>query len=99
MSRLRVAVLMGGRSAEREVSLSTGRQVLQSLDPARYDAFPVDTAYLGLKAEGRVPGTPWVGRRKAEGKLSADPHLSARSLPQCVETDSAAEILPSACRL
>jgi D-alanine-D-alanine ligase len=48
MSRIRVAVLMGGRSAEREVSLSTGRQVLQSLDPARYDAFPVDTAYLGM---------------------------------------------------
>jgi D-alanine-D-alanine ligase len=40
---------MGGTSAEREVSLSTGRQVLQALDPERYDAFPVDTAYLHLR--------------------------------------------------
>jgi len=50
MSRIRVAVLMGGKSAEREVSLSTGRQVLAALDPARYEAFPVDTAYLGRPA-------------------------------------------------
>lgn len=55
MSRLRVAVLMGGRSAEREVSLSTGKQVLQALDPARYDAFPVDTAQLSLGALGGAP--------------------------------------------
>jgi D-alanine-D-alanine ligase len=48
MSRIRVAVLMGGRSAEREVSLSTGRQVLAALDPERYEAFPVDTACLGM---------------------------------------------------
>lgn len=40
---------MGGTSAEREVSLSTGRQVLQALDPERYEAFPVDTAYLHLR--------------------------------------------------
>jgi D-alanine-D-alanine ligase len=40
---------MGGTSAEREVSLSTGRQVLQALDRERYDAFPVDTAYLQLR--------------------------------------------------
>jgi D-alanine-D-alanine ligase len=48
MSKIRVAVLMGGRSAERQVSLSTGRQVLAALDPARYEAFPVDTACLGM---------------------------------------------------
>jgi len=40
---------MGGTSAEREVSLSTGRQVLQALDPERYEAFAVDTAYLHLR--------------------------------------------------
>jgi D-alanine-D-alanine ligase len=50
---LRVAVLMGGKSAEREVSLSTGRQVLAALDPSRYQAFPVDTAYLAHRA---LPG-------------------------------------------
>lgn len=42
--RRKIAVLMGGTSAEREISLSTGRQVLQALDPSRYDAFAVDAA-------------------------------------------------------
>ncbi|MBI3998508.1 MAG: D-alanine--D-alanine ligase [Armatimonadetes bacterium] len=42
MSRLRVGVLMGGPSAEREVSLASGRQVLAALDPARHEAVPLD---------------------------------------------------------
>ena len=37
-----VAVLMGGRSAEREVSLSTGRQILDALDRTRYIAWELD---------------------------------------------------------
>ena len=44
MSKIRVAVLMGGTSAEREVSLSTGRQILNALDPARYSVYALDTA-------------------------------------------------------
>lgn len=42
--KLKVAVLMGGRSAEREVSLSTGRQVLNALDPEKYAVYALDTA-------------------------------------------------------
>lgn len=38
----RVAVLMGGWSAEREVSLSSGSQVLDALQRAGVDAFAVD---------------------------------------------------------
>jgi D-alanine-D-alanine ligase len=33
---LRVAVLYGGKSSERNVSLASGNQVMQSLDPVRY---------------------------------------------------------------
>jgi D-alanine-D-alanine ligase len=36
--RLRVAVLLGGRSSEHEISLASGRSVLASLDPERYDS-------------------------------------------------------------
>lgn len=46
---------MGGKSAEREVSLSTGRQVLAALDPERYEAFAVDTAYLHRPVAGEPP--------------------------------------------
>lgn len=40
----RVAVLMGGWSAEREVSLASGAQVLAALQAAGVDAFAVDVA-------------------------------------------------------
>ena len=54
----KVAVLMGGRSAERAVSLSTGQQILRALDPARYDVYALDTATgqasLPLAANGDV---------------------------------------------
>ncbi|GAV32002.1 d-alanylalanine synthetase [Coriobacteriaceae bacterium EMTCatB1] len=41
---MRVAVLMGGRSAEREVSLNTGEQVVAALRERGADAFAIDTA-------------------------------------------------------
>jgi len=44
LSRFNVAVLMGGRSEEREVSLSTGRMILSALDASKYYAYGVDTA-------------------------------------------------------
>jgi len=44
VSRLRVAVLAGGRSSEHEVSLASARSVLAGLDPDRYD---VQTVAIG----------------------------------------------------
>ena len=44
--RLRIAVLMGGDSPEREVSLLSGMRVLQALDPDRFIGIPVDPARL-----------------------------------------------------
>jgi D-alanine-D-alanine ligase len=46
MVKKRVAVLMGGISSERDISLSTGRQILESLDTDKYDSFGVDAALL-----------------------------------------------------
>ena len=40
--RLRVAVLLGGRSSEHEISVTSGRSVLAALDPKRYDAKTVE---------------------------------------------------------
>lgn len=44
--KIKIAVLMGGLSSERNISLSTGRQILSSLDPERYEAIGVDAALL-----------------------------------------------------
>ncbi|MDR1395115.1 MAG: D-alanine--D-alanine ligase [Deltaproteobacteria bacterium] len=44
MSRIRLALLMGGLSAEREVSLASGKNVLAALDPGRYQVTALDPA-------------------------------------------------------
>ncbi len=41
MSRLRVAVLYGGRSGEHEVSVRSAKSVIEALDPERYEAVPL----------------------------------------------------------
>ncbi|MBN9244119.1 MAG: D-alanine--D-alanine ligase [Mesorhizobium sp.] len=40
-SRLRVAVLFGGRSAEHDVSVMSATNAVRALDPAKYDVLPV----------------------------------------------------------
>jgi D-alanine-D-alanine ligase len=40
--RVRVAIVMGGRSSEHEISVASARSVLDSLDPDRYDAVTVE---------------------------------------------------------
>jgi D-alanine-D-alanine ligase len=42
VSRLRVAVIMGGRSSEHDISLASARSVLESLDPDRYEVRPIE---------------------------------------------------------
>jgi len=46
----KVAVLLGGKSAEREVSLNSGAMVLAALRSRGVDAHPFDPAALGLEA-------------------------------------------------
>ena len=46
--KIRVAVLMGGRSSEHEISLASARSVLEALDPERYEAVTV-----AIDREGR----------------------------------------------
>jgi D-alanine-D-alanine ligase len=46
--RIRVAVLMGGRSSEHDISLASARSVLEHLDPGRYE---VET--LAIDRQGR----------------------------------------------
>lgn len=49
MGKIKVAVLMGGKSAEREVSLSTGRMILAALDSGKYDTSSIDAARFGTE--------------------------------------------------
>jgi D-alanine-D-alanine ligase len=46
--RLRVAVLMGGRSSEHAISVASGRSVLAALDPSRYEATTIEIGRDGV---------------------------------------------------
>jgi len=46
-SRLKIAVLFGGRSGEHEVSLMSARSVIAALDPAKYEIFPIGITHAG----------------------------------------------------
>ncbi|MEP9388463.1 D-alanine--D-alanine ligase family protein [Mesorhizobium sp. KR9-304] len=47
-SKLRIAVLFGGRSAENDVSVLSATNVMRALDPAKYEAVPVFVTREGL---------------------------------------------------
>ncbi len=51
-SKLRVAVLFGGRSGEHEVSLMSARSVLSVLDPAKYEVTQVGITHEGVWLTG-----------------------------------------------
>jgi D-alanine-D-alanine ligase len=66
--RLRVAVLLGGRSSEHEISVTSGRSVLAALDPARYEARTVE---IGRDGRWDLP----------EAQQAALPEKADRQLP------------------
>lgn len=53
--KLRVAVLMGGTSTERAISLSTGRQIMAALDTSRYIPIALDAASLSGSPPAALP--------------------------------------------
>jgi D-alanine-D-alanine ligase len=75
--RIRVAVLVGGRSSEHEISQASARSVVEALDPARYDVVPLEIA-----RDGRWQ-LPSGGLRQALSAATA-----AETLP--VPTDASA---------
>jgi len=60
--RVKVAVLMGGRSSEHEISLASARSVLEALDPERYDAVTVEIGRDGRWELGSGARNPALSR-------------------------------------
>jgi D-alanine-D-alanine ligase len=70
----RVAVLMGGRSAERDVSLNTGTQVAAALADCGYDVVTIDTGAPGFieEIQAAVPDVVFIalhGRFGEDGTI------------------------------
>src|SRR5438874_6720123 len=75
MSRLKIAILAGGRSSEHEISLASARSVLESLDPAEYDVVTVAIGRDGRwelgSGDGSVAETLPVPAANAPATLGA----------------------------
>jgi D-alanine-D-alanine ligase len=75
VSRLKVAILAGGRSSEHEISLASARSVLESLDPAEYDVVTVAIGRDGRwelgSGDGSVAETLPVPAANAPATLGA----------------------------
>jgi len=54
MEKLKVGVILGGMSSEKEVSLNSGRNVYDNLDREAYEAVPIF-----MDADGRLWVIPW----------------------------------------
>ena len=78
-SRVRVAVLAGGRSSEHEISVASARSVLEALDPARYE-----TTVVEIDRGGR-----WQLVAKSHAEL---PEASAETLPVVAGSPPAATL-------
>jgi len=70
LRRKAVAVLMGGRSAEREVSLNTGRAILNALERLGYRCLAIDVD--GRVAENIVKAAPDVAFVALHGRGGED---------------------------
>ena len=79
-SRIRVALIAGGRSSEHEISLASARSVLEALDPERYDVTTV-----AIDRSGR-----WtLGSGEEQGALGDDTRSPVESLPVLADSKPA----------
>ena len=62
MARVRVAVIMGGRSSEHEISVASARSVVEALDPERYDVRAVEIGQDGRWQLEAGDGQAQVGK-------------------------------------
>jgi D-alanine-D-alanine ligase len=79
MRQIRVAVLMGGPSPEREVSIATGRQIVAALDRSRYWVLPVE-----ITREGKWLPRPEMAALPAEapaGTGAPGPEVAPATAP------------------
>jgi len=76
-TRLRVGVVLGGRSSEKEISLESGRNIYYNLDPAKYEGIPIYMDSQGRLWEIRLPLLVQNTTADIEVRLDAD----ARRLP------------------
>ena len=77
--RRRIAVLMGGRSSEHEISLESARSVIEALDPQRYEVATIEIGRDGRWALGS--GQEQIGAGSAPDAPSELPETTRAQPP------------------
>ena len=90
MSRLRVVVLFGGRSVEREVSRISARTIVGALDPSKYEVVP-----LAVGQDGRFLSSAASGKLLSSGRMPEKFLAGEKNAARPVEAIVPAEIGPS----
>jgi D-alanine-D-alanine ligase len=85
--KLKIAVLMGGESAERDVSLATGAGVIAGFRQAGHEAIGIDTALGGGQLSGPASETPLIKEKPPDTK-----ELSTYSGETTVQTVSSPDL-------
>ena len=82
MNKLRIAVLLGGDSHEKEISLESGRNVVYKLSPEKYEVLPLfaDDRMQLYKLSSRLLMQNSTG--EIASKLDADARVQYSDLPQ-----------------
>jgi D-alanine-D-alanine ligase len=72
MARVRVAVIMGGRSSEHDISVASARSVVDALDPERYDVRAIEIGQDGRWQLEAAAGQPRIGAGGEKLPVPAD---------------------------
>jgi D-alanine-D-alanine ligase len=86
IAKRRVAILMGGRSSEHEISLASARSVLEALDPERYE-----TLTVAIGRDGRWALEP--GNASNTVLLASGERPAAETLPVPATSDGVLQAL------
>jgi D-alanine-D-alanine ligase len=84
VKKIRVGILTGGASAERDISLATGAQIARSLDPEKYDTVLLDPLAFMV----RNPALTDDQRRQAEALIKGGGRIDdTHQLPKGLENE------------
>src|SRR5579862_3471555 len=83
---------MGGNSAERAISLSTGRQIMAALDPAKYESFALDA---GAEGSALPAGRPALSAASVpqHSTLNTQPITSLNLQPLTASPESRPDVV------
>jgi D-alanine-D-alanine ligase len=89
--KIRVGVLTGGASAERDISLATGAQIAASLDPSRFEVVLLDPLAFMVRNPEITSAQREQAQRLVQGGARLEPdHQLPRGLEKQIESASRA---------